>query len=182
MLARYVPLPASGRYVVVGVDATNIARPESPTAKDRTFLYVHNLPKCSAPVTSGWSFSTLVALPETPRRWTYILDNLRIPSAETAGNVAAAQLAALVPWVSLRVLVTADRYYGRATFVQATAKVDGDKLLRIPACCTIRLPLERDSAGHPRKMGRASNATIPAPMASRPKHGLVGVTRVSPFG
>lgn len=155
VLARYVPRPTSGRHLVVGVDATNIARPESPTAEDRTYLYVHNLPECSAPVTSGWSFSTLVALPETPSSWTYILDNLRIPSSETAGSIAAAQLAAMVPLVSQRVLVTADRYYGSATFVRATAKVDCDKLLRIPSNRVLYYPAPARTGrrGAPKKDG-----------------------------
>jgi hypothetical protein len=155
VLARYVKQPTSGRRVVVGVDATNIARPESPTAGDRTYLYVHNLPECSAPVTSGWSFSTVVVLPETPSSWTYILDNLRIPSAETAGNVAAAQLAALVPLVNWRVLVTADRYYGSAAFVQATVQVDCDKLLRIPSNRVLyaAAPARTGRRGAPKKDG-----------------------------
>jgi hypothetical protein len=70
VFAQYVPRPPRSKRLVVGADTTNIARPESPTAKDRTYLYVHNLPDCTAPVTVGWSFSTGVALPEMPSSWT----------------------------------------------------------------------------------------------------------------
>ena len=65
VFAQATPIPTAGQRLVLGVDATNIARPESPTARNRTYLYVHNLPECTAPVTIGWSFSMLAVLPES---------------------------------------------------------------------------------------------------------------------
>jgi hypothetical protein len=132
VFAQSVPCPTPGQRWVLGVDATHIARPESPTARDRTYLYVHNLPACSAPVTVGWSFSTLAVLPETPSSWTYVLDNVRIASDQSASAVAATQLAALIPHLPARVILTGDRYYGSAKFVQAIAGLACDMLLRIP--------------------------------------------------
>jgi hypothetical protein len=132
VFAQSVPAVPTGQRLVLGIDATNIARPESPTARDRTYLYVHNLPDCTAPVTVGWSFSTLAVLPESPSSWTYVLDNARIPSEQSAGAMAAAQLAAVIPQLAARALLTGDRYYGSAKFVQATATIACDKLLRIP--------------------------------------------------
>lgn len=132
VFAQSVPASARRQRLVLGVDATNIARPESPTARDRTYLYVHNLPECKAPVTVGWSFSTLAVLPEPTSSWTYVLDNARIPSDQSAGAMAATQLAAVIPQLAVRALLTGDRYYGSAKFVQATAAIACDKLLRIP--------------------------------------------------
>ena len=132
MQAHHAPLPSTSQRLLLGADSTGIARPESPTARDRTYLYVHNLAKGHAPATVGWSFSSIVVLPETPSSWTYVLDNQRIPSTTTAGQMAAEQLGAVVPHLPERPLLVADRYYGSAKFVSATAEVDCDKLLRIP--------------------------------------------------
>ncbi len=49
--AAPVPLPSAGQRWVLGVDVSPVARPESPTARDRTYQDVHNLPDCAAPVT-----------------------------------------------------------------------------------------------------------------------------------
>lgn len=51
--AEATPRPAAGQRLLLGVDASAIPRPESPTARDRTYQYVHNLPDCAAPVTVG---------------------------------------------------------------------------------------------------------------------------------
>lgn len=132
VLAQYAPPPSPRYRLLLGLDATGVARPESPTAQDRTYLYVHNLPKGHAPATVGWSMSSLVVLPETPSSWMYVLDNQRIPSTTTAGQMGAGQLADVVPHLPEHPLLVADRHYGSAKFVQATATVNCDKLLRIP--------------------------------------------------
>ncbi len=164
VFAQSVPAPAPGHRMVLGVDATNIARPESPTARDRTYLYVHNLPECKAPVTVGWSFSTLAVLPEPTSSWTYVLDTARIPSDQLAGALAATQLAAVIPQLAVRALVTGDRYYGSAKFVQATAALACDKLLRIPGNRVFyRAPPPRTGRrGAPKKDGAVFKCHDPA--------------------
>lgn len=153
--AAHVPLPSAGQRVVLGVDVSTVARPESPTARDRTYQYVHNLPECAAPVTVGWGFSAVVVLPETPSSWTYLLDNQRVPSECTAAQVAAEQLAALTPLLPVRAVLLGDRYYGSAAFVQATAGVPCDKLLRIPSNRVFYRPAppRTGKRGAPRKDG-----------------------------
>jgi hypothetical protein len=155
VFASHVPLPSLGRRLVVGVDVSHVARPESPTARDRTYQYVHNLPDCAAPVTVGWGFSAVVVLPETPSSWTYVLDNQRVPSECTAAQVAAEQLAAIVPLLSVRAVMLGDRYYGSAAFVKATAQVPCDKLLRIPGNRVFYRPAPPPTGkrGAPRKDG-----------------------------
>lgn len=46
---------------------------------------------------TGWQFSSLVVLPETPSSWTYTLDNQRIESEKTQSELATRQLEAVVP-------------------------------------------------------------------------------------
>ena len=154
--AHFAPPPSPSARLLLGLDATGVARPESPTAKDRTYLYVHNLPQGHAPVTAGWNFSSLVVLPETPSSWMYVLDNQRIPSTITAGQMGAEQLATAVPHLRERPLLVADRYYGSAKFVSATAAIECDKLLRIPGNRVFYRPAPRrrkHQRGAPRKDG-----------------------------
>ncbi|MCL5951376.1 MAG: transposase [Chloroflexi bacterium] len=150
VFAQYAPMPSTGQRLLLGVDGTGIARPESPTAKDRTYLYVHNLPKSAVPVTIGWSFSSLVVLLETTSSWTYVLDNQRIPSQTTAAQLAADQLGQVVPHLPVRAVLVADRYYGSAKFVAASAMVSCDKLLRIPSNRVFYRPAPRR---RPRRRG-----------------------------
>ena len=155
VFASHVPLPSPGQRLVLGVDVSHVARPESPTARDRTYQYVHNLPDCAAPVTIGWGFSAVVVLPETPSSWTYLLDNQRVSSDCTATQVAAEQLAAITPLLPVRAVLLGDRYYGSAAFVQATATIPCDKLLRIPGNRVLYRPAppRTGKRGAPRKDG-----------------------------
>jgi hypothetical protein len=156
VVAQFAPAPSPSARLLLGLDATGVARPESPTAKDRTYLYVHNLPKGHAPATAGWSFSSLVVLPESPSSWMYVLDNQRIPSTTTAGQMGADQLSAVVPHLRERPLLVADRHYGSAKFVSATAAIECDKLLRIPGNRVLYRPAPRHrkhQRGAPKKDG-----------------------------
>lgn len=133
VFVAYLPRPVEGKHLLLGIDASNIARPQSKTAADRTVLHVPNLPHShTAPLTVGWQFSTLVALPEQPSSWGYVLESRRIRSEQTAGQVAATQLreiAALLP-PEQRVLVLGDRYYPTVEVLQALAEVAWGGLLR----------------------------------------------------
>jgi hypothetical protein len=155
VFARQVPWPSPGQRLVVGVAVSHVARPESPTARERTSQYVHHLPDCAAPVTGGWGFSALVVLPERPSSWTYVRDNQRLPSDCTAAQVAAEQLAAIAALLPVRAVLLGDRYYGSAAFVKATAQVPCDKLLRIPGTRVVYRPAPPPSGkrGAPRKDG-----------------------------
>ena len=129
LLASFAPL--EGKRLLLGIDASSIARPSSPTLKDRSPQYVHNLPDCKAPVTPGWQFSALVVLPLIPSSWTYLLDNRRIPTDQTPAEAAAEQLRQIVPLLSVPPLNLGDRGYGSAAFVKATHDIACDLLLRI---------------------------------------------------
>jgi hypothetical protein len=78
VFARYLPKCDAGTWQWIGIDASKIARPDAVTSADRTAQYVHNLPECKKPITFGWNYSTVVALPENPSSWTYQLDQERV--------------------------------------------------------------------------------------------------------
>jgi len=158
VFVRYLPTPTEGKHLLLGIDASNIARPQSKTAADRTVLHVPNLPRSqTTPLTVGWQFATLVALPEQPSSWGYILDSRRISSEQTAGQVAATQvreIAALLP-AQQGVLVLADRYYPTVDVLRALQEIAWDGLLR---CKGNRVfyraaPAPTGKRGAPRKDG-----------------------------
>ena len=59
-----LPQRMVGTRLVLGLDTSSILRPTAHTAPDRTLVYRANLPSDATPVGPGWSFSTLVVLPE----------------------------------------------------------------------------------------------------------------------
>jgi len=158
VLLAHLPRPAPGERLLLGIDATGIARPQSHTSADRTALLVHNLPDSrTPPITAGWQFSTLMVLPDPVSSWGYLLDSQRIASQQTALEVAAAQLRAVVARLpqGLRPLLTADRAYPSAAFVRATADINCGKLLRM-ACRRVfyrPAPPPTGKRGAPRKDG-----------------------------
>ena len=133
VLVAHLPRPPEGSWLLLGLDASHIARPESGTAADRIHLYVHNLPESrTPPVTVGWQFSTLMVLPDPASSWGYILDNRRIDSEHTAGQVGAVQLRECLTHLppELRAVLTGDRDSANAPFLRATADLACAKLLR----------------------------------------------------
>lgn len=111
VFVRYLPLATSKEYLWLGIDASSIARPCAKTSADRTAQYVHNLPDCKKPITSGWQFSTLVALSAEPSSWTFILDQQRVTSETTAIQVAQAQISQCAPLLPKKTVLLLDRGY-----------------------------------------------------------------------
>jgi hypothetical protein len=89
---EHAPIPASGKRLLLAGDASSIARPSSPTARDRTFVHQSNLPTGTKPVRPGWQFSFLVLPPEELSSWVYTLDNERIESDKTPCQVMGEHL------------------------------------------------------------------------------------------
>lgn len=132
LFAMHAPRPEEGKRLVLGIDASSIARPCSKTGRDRTYVHQSNLPKGAKPVTPGWQFSALTLLPEEPSSWTYILDNVRVPSEQTQGEAAKEQLNQVVPLLPVRALVLGDGYYSSPTFLELVADTPCDLLARLP--------------------------------------------------
>lgn len=153
--ARSAPVPPPDKRLVLGIDASSIARPLSPTARDRTYVHQSNLPEGSVPTAPGWQFSTLTVLPDTPSSWTYILDNTRIQSEQTQGQAAAKQLRVLVAQLASRPLLLGDGYYGGVTFLQQIEDLACDALLRLAKNRVLYRPAPPPTGerGAPRKDG-----------------------------
>jgi hypothetical protein len=90
------PLPAAGEIVFLGVDTSNLYRPEAETAEDRTLVPLANLPKNTHAVSPGWVMSHVVLLPTQAGQGTFVLDTARVASTELVTEVAARQLRAVV--------------------------------------------------------------------------------------
>lgn len=155
VFARYLPRPAEGTQLWIGIDASSIARPAARASADRTAQTVHNLPKSKQAITYGWQFSTVVALPEQPSSWTYVLDQQRITSRTTAIELAYAQLKEIVPALPAHSVLTMDRGYDASWLWCRCSTLDIGVLARIKT--TRRLyrpaPAPTGKRGAPRKDG-----------------------------
>src|SRR5205823_2421808 len=92
----FAPLPGAGEIVFLGIDTSNLYRPEAETAEDRTLVPMANLPKNTHVASPGWVMSHVVLLPNQAGQGTFILDTARVASTELATEVAARQLRAVV--------------------------------------------------------------------------------------
>ena len=164
LFAHYAPLPAAEERMWLGIDASRIERPEAETVADRTVVHKPNLPEASRPITYGWQFSTLVVLPDQPSSWTYVLDQQRIQSTQTAVQVAIEQVRAMVPRLICRPIITSDRWYSCAPFLLGTQDIEADKLLRLKRNRVFyrRAPQPSGKRGAPRKDGDRFQCSDPA--------------------
>ena len=128
-----LPQQLIGTRLLLGLDTSSILRPDAHTSQDRTLVYRPNLPKDATPVGPGWCFSTLVVLPDPVSSWTYVLDNRRVPSSETADTIGLEQLRESLPLLAARCsrpILVLDRHYSSAPWVLASADLPCDQLIR----------------------------------------------------
>jgi hypothetical protein len=161
-----LPQRLVGTRLLLGLDTSSILRPAAETAKDRTLVYRSNLPSDATPVGPGWCFSALVVLPDPVSSWTYILDNRRVPSTETATSIGVQQLQAVLPRMPSvwgRPVVVLDRRYSNAPWVQASANLPTDQLIRARCDQVLYRPAPPRSGkvGAPRKDGARFKGSEP---------------------
>jgi DDE superfamily endonuclease len=139
----------------IAVDGSNLARPDAPTSADRTIIHLSNLPLVEKPIGIGWTFSTVVLVPEQVSSWTPILDQQRISSQQTAIEVAIAQLRSLKPlFGTRRVILLADRWYGTPEFLRACEDLGYSVLIRLKSNRKLyRVPVRLHKRGAPPKDG-----------------------------
>jgi hypothetical protein len=133
LFAHQLPASMVGTRLVLGVDVSSILRPDAHTSQDRTLVHRCNLPPDATPVGPGWQFSTLVVLPDPVSCATFILDNRRVPSSETATSIGVAQLREVLPLLlrlGVSILIVLDRGYSSAPWLQASHCLPVDQLLR----------------------------------------------------
>lgn len=134
----FAPLPKSGQFVFLGVDTSNLYRPEADTAADRTLVPIANLPKNTHAASPGWVMSHVVLLPQQAGQGTFVLDTARVRSTELATEVAARQWHAVVALLvarGLRPIILGDRWYACVPFLARLVDVD--------ACCLLRVKSNR---------------------------------------
>jgi hypothetical protein len=155
LLSAFAPFASKGDRLVLGLDTSDIARPFSETARDRLGLPVANLPPKAKASTCGWRFSSLVVLPTPTSSWVYPLDNQRVPTTQTPAQVGAEQLQEIVPLLPETPLLLGDRHYGSAAFLEQTASVACDKLIRLQSHRVFYRPAppKTGQRGQPRKDG-----------------------------
>jgi hypothetical protein len=138
VFVNFAPLPQAGEIVFLGVDTSNLYRPEAETASDRTLVPIANLPKDAHAVSPGWVMSHVVLLPKQAGQGTFVLDTVRVHSTELATEVAARQLRAVVALLvarGLHPIILGDRWYACAPFLARVADVE--------ACCLLRVKSNR---------------------------------------
>lgn len=130
----FAPLPQAGEIVFLGVDTSNLYRPEAQTASDRTLVPMANVPKNTHASSPGWVMSHVVLLPTQAGQGTFVLDTARVASTELATEVAARQLRAVVALLvarGLHPIILGDRWYACAPFLTRLADVLACSLLRV---------------------------------------------------
>lgn len=141
---------AVSQTVWISVDASSIARPEAETSADRGIIHVANLPRASKPISVGWQCSTVMLLPERASSWVGILDQRRIETAQTAIEVAIAQLQDLVCLIEHPIIIVADRWYATADFLRACKALGCQVLIRLKRNRKLyRYPVRTSTKGRP---------------------------------
>lgn len=158
-------LPARSPFPLIAVDGSSIARPKARTSADRSAQHVHNLPESAKPVTYGWQFSTVVALPEKPSGWTYVLSQRRVETSTTAIQIAYQQLSELAPQLPKETIALLDRGYDSAWLwcKLSTLPIKGSLIrLKSNRCFYRPAPPPTGKRGAPRKRGDKLQPNDPA--------------------
>jgi hypothetical protein len=158
-------LPQRGPMPLIAVDSTSIARPQARTSEDRSAQYVHNLLESAKPVTYGWQFSPVVALPEQPSGWTYVLDQRRVATSTTPLQVAAQQLSEVTKHLPKETIALLDRGYDSAwLWCQLSQLPIQGSLIRLKSnrCFYRPAPAPTGKRGAARKQGDKLQPNAPA--------------------
>src|ERR1700688_4178948 len=68
---QFAPLPDPGQHVFLGVDTSNLLRPDAQAEEDRTLVPLANLPENAHVVCPGWVMSSVVLLPAEAGQGTF---------------------------------------------------------------------------------------------------------------
>lgn len=130
LYSEHLPVPETSQLLLVG-DHTAWSRLWSPTLKERTYEHAPQPGPGGKPVTVGQGYSSLVCVPEQDSSWVLPLLHERITSFETPLEKATHQLKQVCETLSHRPLSLWDSEYGCASFIQLTADIECDKLMRL---------------------------------------------------
>lgn len=152
---EHLPEPAVGSQLLLAGDHTAWPRVWSPTLRERTYEHQPQSHPDDTAVTVGQGYSSLVCVPETSGSWVLPLLHERITSFETPLGKAADQLKQVCAVINCRPLSLWDSEYGCASFVNQTAEIACDKLMRLRPNRVLYGPPEPYSGrGRPAKHGQ----------------------------
>ena len=154
LYAEHLPQPPQKTQIVLAGDHTAWSRLWSPTLKERTYEHQPQKHPGAKPVTVGQGYSTIVCLPQMQGTWALPLLHERITSFETPLEKAASQLKQVCEVLSERPISLWDSEYGCAPFIQMTADIPCDRLMRLRSNRVLYgPPPEYCGRGRPRKHG-----------------------------
>lgn len=131
LMGLYVEqIPQTERVVLAG-DHTVWSRLQAGTLRERTYEHQATPMSGAKPVTLGQGYSTLAWIPESQGSWALPLLHERISSAESPIEKAVNQLRQTCQKLPTRPLSLWDAEYGCAPFLQQTADIACDKLIRL---------------------------------------------------
>jgi hypothetical protein len=176
-------IPTHEQPLLAG-DVSRWQRPAAVTLKERSFSGV------GGAISVGHSYSTLAWIPEAQGSWALPLRHERITSFETPVRRAAFQLKQVSQQLDVRPLAVYDRGYGNASFVNQTADIPADLLLRLASNrCLYGAPPAYSGRGAPAKHGHkmklndSESWTLPTETleVEDPKLGRVRLSRWSQY-
>ena len=116
--------------IIKAWDHTAWPRLEARTLRERTYEHQAQPLSGAKPVTIGHGYSTIAWIPETQGSWALPLLHERITSFTNPSEKAASQLKQVCQNLPKRPLSLWDAEYGCASFVNQTADIAADKLMR----------------------------------------------------
>jgi hypothetical protein len=147
----------TGEQPLLAGDASRWNRPAAKKLKDRTLSE-----RAGSGITVGHSYSTIAWVPEDSGSWALPLRHERITSFETPVSRAAFQLKQVTRQLGVRPLAVYDRGYGNASFVNQTAEIEADLLLRLASNrCVYGAPPAYKGRGAPAKHGHKMKLNAP---------------------
>jgi len=151
----------AGRPVLAG-DHTAWSRPAAYTLRDRTIEHQPTKIPGAKPITVGQGFSTLVWVPEARGSWALPLLHERIASTDTPIAKVVAQLRTTCARMRQRPIGLFDSEYGCAPFVNQTADIPCDLIVRLrPNLCLWGAPPPYTGRGRYPKHGRKFKLSAP---------------------
>lgn len=147
-------LPPTPRPVLAG-DHTAWPRLSAYSLRERTVEHQPTRLPQAKPITLGQGFSTLAWVPEGQGSWALPLLHERIAPHETPIGKAVAQLRTVCTRLPQRAVALYDAEYGCAPFVNATADLPCDKLVRLRSnLCLWGAPPPYPGRGRPARHGK----------------------------
>ena len=145
-------IPPSEPIVLAG-DHTSWSRPDAKTLQERT--YEHSPSQLgSRPITVGYGYSTLAWIPQEKGSWALPFLHERITSWDSPISIAAQQLSRVSKNLPSRAISLWDSEYGCAPFINQTASVAADKLMRLRSnLCLWGTPGAYQGPGRPKVHG-----------------------------